>query len=78
VYRLTAQGTGSSDENLAAAINNVYGISLDDFILHWDARLHELAGLPFTPEASLDTASGAPERTATAQPAGSAAPSPSR
>ena len=63
-YRLTAQGTGSSDENLAAAIHKVYGITLDEFVRHWDARLHQLAGLPFTQEAVLDQQSAPPERAA--------------
>jgi len=63
-YRLTAQGTGSSDENFAAAVHQVYGISLDEFIRHWDARLHQLAGLPFTQEAVLDQKSASPAQTA--------------
>ena len=53
-YRLTARGTGSSDENVSAAIHQVYGVTLDDFVRHWDARLHQLAGLPFAQEKVLD------------------------
>jgi len=73
-YRLTAQGTGSSDENVAAAIHQVYGLSLDEFILHWDARLHQLAGLPFTQEEAVDAQSSAqPSSSSSMQP--SSAPS---
>ena len=46
IYKLTAQGAGSSDENMSAAIHHVYGINLDDFVRRWDARLHRLAGVP--------------------------------
>ena len=53
-YRLAAKGTGSADENVAAAIHQVYGITLDQFVEHWDARLHQLAGLPFAQEATFD------------------------
>jgi len=62
-YRLTSEGTGSSDENLAAAIHEVYGISVEDFVRHWNARLHQVAGLPFAQEAALDNSAAAPERT---------------
>ena len=47
-YRIAAQGTGSSDENVSAGIHQVYGVTLDEFVRRWDVRLHQLAGLPNT------------------------------
>jgi hypothetical protein len=74
-YRLTAQGTGSSDENLAAAIHQVYGITLDEFIHDWVARLHQLAGLPFTPEPDLGQPSTPPEQSPSPRTSVNAEPS---
>ena len=57
IYRLTAQGSGSSDENVSAAIHQVYGINLDEFVLRWDKRLHRLAGVPRLSPSPSPTAS---------------------